>query len=99
MGWALLAAGGCICALNFYLSFLRYLLFLARGGSREDYRFVSGFPLVGSLFVVIAWAVWLRPRHSLVVDCVAAVLVLIDTGGVHWFAWATLREWARGRHP
>ena len=84
VGYGLLALGGFVCALNFYLTFLRYPLHRLRG---QPFRWVSGFPLVGSLFVVpclwwlplLSWAFWL-----------AVVLAVLDTGGLHWFAGVLL---------
>lgn len=86
MKWILLVlfvVGGYVCCWNFYLSFLRYLAHRLRGGKRGDYQFVSGVPVVGSLLVVlpVRWLwqpAWLLP--------LAMILVVIDTGGLHWFA-------------
>lgn len=80
---ALLVLGGFICFLNFYLSYLRYILYTLRGGEKKNYKWISGFPILGSLFVALAmigfkdtnWIIWM-----------AAVLILIDTGGIHWSA-------------
>ncbi len=89
--FTLLAFGGALCCLNFYLSFLRSPLHRLRGRSRENYQWVSGIPVFGSLFTAVAlfglneitWARWL-----------AIVLILIDSGGLHYFAlimlWAYL---------
>jgi hypothetical protein len=95
-GWILFGLGGLVCGLNFYLSFLRWLLFVARGGRREDYRHVSGFPGIGSTTLAIAWFIWLRRLDSGALDLAAALLFLIDTGGLHWFASVMLVEWLRG---
>ena len=78
-----LLAFGCFLSLtNFYLSFLRYPLFRLRGGAPEDYHWMSGYPLVGSLVVLIclpfvfsnAWLFW-----------IGIICAALDTGGVHWF--------------
>jgi len=42
-----------ICVLNFYLSFLRYPLYVRRGQRKEDFKFISGIPVLGSLFIYI----------------------------------------------
>ncbi len=51
---ALLSFGGCISILNFYLSFLRYPLHVLRGGNKDNFQWVSGFPLVGTVFLLAA---------------------------------------------
>ncbi len=100
LGIALLMLGGVICVANFYLSFPRYLLHRLSGGTREDYGWISGVPVFGSLFVAIS-LVW--GWNSTAWFRAAFVLILIDTGGLHWFAgtmiwfggaaiWAWLRS-------
>ena len=84
LGWIPGLLGGFICLVNFYMSFLRYPLFLALGGKQDDWRWVSGFPLVGSLFVAIAWIGWLRGLDSQTWDVVSWTIVALDTGGIHW---------------
>lgn len=95
-GWILFSLGGWLCVVNFYLSFLRGLVFLARGGRREDYRHISGFPLIGSAMLATAWVVWLRRLDSGALDIAAASVFLIDTGGVHVLAGVMLVAWLRG---
>src|ERR1043165_6152465 len=97
-GWILFGFGGLVCVLNFYLSVLRAFVFLARGGRREDYRHISGFPGIGSATLAAAWLSWLRRLDSGPLDLAAGLLFLIDTGGLHWFAWVLGQEWRqRGR--
>jgi hypothetical protein len=91
--YVVLGFGGLICVLNFYLSLLRYPVFLRRGGKKEEYRHVSGFPLIGSALVAAAlvfgkfdsWIFWS-----------GVVIALLDTGGIHSFlatmAWFALRD-------
>jgi hypothetical protein len=55
------------------------------------------FPLVGSTTLAIAWLVWLRRLGSGPLDLAAALLFLIDTGGLHVLAGVTLEEWLRGK--
>ena len=45
------ALGAFICALNFYLTFLRRHVYRLRGRESE-YRFVSGFPFIGSFLLL-----------------------------------------------
>jgi hypothetical protein len=82
IGVALLALGGFIACLNFYLSFIRYPLHRRRGGTREDFRWVSGFPLFGTFFLFLAV---LMLAHVRVLMWTAIGLSLLDTGGQHWF--------------
>ena len=93
----MLVVGGLTCLVNFYLSFLRYPLFKLRG-RESQYRWVSGFPLIGSLLVVAALVIggfrgWLF--------VLGLVLATIDTGGLHWFVGtqvvSTLRD-AKPKH-
>ena len=81
--WLALLVGGLVSALNFYLSFCRYHLYRIKGGSRESYRSVSGFPLVGSLLVALS-IVRLYDKPWILVF--AFVLIAIDTGGILWLA-------------
>ena len=60
LGWVLLALGSLICAINIYASFIRYPLHRLRGRRNQDFRWVSGYPLVGSLLVGFAWIVWMN---------------------------------------
>ena len=75
------SAGAYLCALNFYLSFLRYPLYLLRARESE-YRYVSGVPLFGSFLVVLLLIPPALPTWARVVGFVSAAL---DTGGLHWF--------------
>jgi len=80
--FVLLAVGGFVCALNVYLSYIRYLLFRL-AGRRAEYRFISGVPIVGSLAVIVTLVCFQFPGWALIVGIVLAAL---DTGGLHWFA-------------
>ena len=92
MSVALLIIGGAICALNFYLSFLRVPLLRCIGHSGET-KFVSGFPLIGSVLVTLALAIGL---DSTVAQIVACFVIAIDTGGPHWFmASLASQAWKR----
>ena len=80
---ALLVLGGLLCCINFYLSALRYPVHRMMGGKKEEYRWVSGIPVFGSLFVGISLFKLWKPPWLL---ALGVVLILIDTGGLHWFA-------------
>ena len=80
--------GAFICVVNFYLSFLRYRIFLLRGGRKSEYKWTSGTPLIGSLFVLVG----LTPETRWILIA-GLILILIDTGGLHWFLGSMLYQW------
>src|SRR5258708_7486170 len=45
-----------IAIFNFYLSFVRGLLFRLRHGTLEGYKFVSGIPVIGNILMLTAVA-------------------------------------------
>lgn len=97
-GAIIFAIGALITLFNFYLSYLRYPVHIAAGGTRETYRWVSGVPLLGSFLLWLS--VPLLP--SVIFKVVAILLSLLDTGGIHWFLgtmWWTgqLGAFIRGR--
>lgn len=79
-GIILFAVGALLTLANAYLSFGRYPLHVARGGTRETYRWVSGIPLFGSLFLWIS--IGMLPSTGL--KWLAGILSIFDTGGIHW---------------
>jgi hypothetical protein len=79
LGLILVLIGGSLCLLNFYLSFVRHLFYFKR---KNQYRFVSGFPVIGSLVLLAGLALLNTPKAWLI----GIPIVLIDTGGLHWFA-------------
>jgi hypothetical protein len=74
--------GGLICVVNFYLSFLRYPFYRLTGGDKENYRWVSGIPVFGSIFVVISLVFLYKIKWALISGM---VFIAADTGGFHWF--------------
>jgi len=88
--------GAVFCAMNFYTSFLRVPLLRRRGVPREEIRHVSGAPLLGTVFVLAG-----LPKMHEVPGMVplAILLILIDTGGPHWFVGTMLFMAVRGRRP
>src|SRR5436190_7076625 len=83
LGLALLAVGGLVSGVNFYTSFVRYPLHRWRGGTREDFRWVSGFPIVGIVCLLFAAACL---SGYPVLMWTALVLALLDTSGPQWLA-------------
>jgi hypothetical protein len=83
VGLAFFAVGAVVACVNFYTSFLRYPLHRWRGGTRDDFRWVSGFPIVGILCLLFAAAC--LSAHPLLM-WTALALALLDTSGPHWVA-------------
>jgi len=78
-----------IAAINFHFSFVRPFLYRRSHGSMDGYRFVSSFPVVGTLFAVIAVIVGFGAVGTASV-CLAATA--FDTGGGHWYVYSTWRQ-------
>ncbi len=89
IAWILFALGAWLSSLNFYLSFIRYPIHRFCGHPRESYKFVSGIPLIGSLFVALSFACSYHPTWF---NVLRIGLILIDTGGLHWFAFTMLLD-------
>src|SRR5688572_28641676 len=83
------SVGALVCLTNAYLSFLRYPLFLRRGGKKEEFQWVSGIPVIGSVLVVAALVFGREPRW---LTAVGVLLILLDTGGPHWFVFVLVRD-------
>ena len=88
LGWLLLSVGGFISLVNFHLSFTRYPYHRLRR-RREEYHFISGFPIIGSLLCLLSLPFFNTPSIPQVIAIIAAVL---DTGGFHWLIYALLRD-------
>ena len=87
-GYALFGLGAVVSSVNFYLSFLRYPLFILRGRSRDDFRFVSGLPMIG-MFVIPGLA--LAPASPWL-SIASLALLLADTGNIPWFVVSVWRD-------
>jgi hypothetical protein len=92
LAYILFGLGAFVSILNFHLSFVRPAIHRLRG--RGEYRFVSGFPLVGSLMLVGSF--FLFPAGH-ILRPVALVIALFDTGGIHWFCVMMVYDFIRGR--
>lgn len=88
VGYALYAFAAFVCALNFYLSWVRYAFYRFRTGSARGYRHVSGIPVVGDVIVV---GLALVPASPLV-SALTLVLIFLNSGSLFWLAVATLRD-------
>ena len=82
IAYILFGVGGFFCVLNFYLSFLRYPIYRLSGGDKKEYKWTSGAPILGSLFVGIGLLSLYGTKWILILGL---TLILIDTGGLHWF--------------
>jgi hypothetical protein len=87
----LFVVGAFMSILNFHLSFVRPLICRLR---RRECRFISGFPLLGSLLLVISFFCF--PAEQ-AMRWVALAIALFDTGGIHWFGGTMLYHSLRGR--
>lgn len=89
-GWlGLVLFAALFAALNLHLSFTRPLLYRWRHGSMAGYRHVSGFPLVGTFFVV---AGVLLGFGDMVTASVGLGVLLADTGSPVWFLIMTWKD-------
>ena len=91
LGWGLLALGGTVALVNFYLSVVRDYLHRKRR-PKQQYRHVSGVPFFG---LAVVPGLYLVP-HQPWLTFVVMLLMLIDTAGMHWFAYAV---WSDSRWP
>jgi len=93
--YLLYVLGAFFCALNFHLSFLRVPILIRRGVPPDKIPHVSGAPLVGSLFVLVG----LGAAHEVPGFLpLGLLLILIDTGGPHWFVGTLIYAALRGHH-
>jgi hypothetical protein len=80
--------GALASVLNFYLSWLRFPVHRLRGGTKENFQWISGLPFIGSLTIL---GVLLLPPSTLV-SASCLLLVGVDTGGLPWFVASTWRD-------
>lgn len=89
LGLCLAVAALALGSLNAYLSFVRPFLYSRRQGSMEAYRHVSGLPVIGTVFVVVAGVAGFGQLPTTIVGLAA---VIIDPGGLPWFLVSTWRD-------
>jgi hypothetical protein len=86
---SVLAVVGLVLSLiNFYLSFIRRLLFNALGKATQ-YKWASGIPLIGSLLLWVS-SVGYYLQGKTILSCISIAASLLDTGGIHWFIGSML---------
>jgi len=88
VGQIIFGFGAFLTLLNVYTSFFRFPIHRLFGGTRANFRWVSGVPLVGSAFLWLS--IPLLP--SGLQRWAAAAISLFDTGGIHWFIFAMWRQ-------
>jgi hypothetical protein len=71
---------------NAYLYRVRPWLYHFRRGSMDGYRFVSGLPLFGTVFVVVAGLKGFGDPRAAVIGLIA---LTVDTAGLPWFLMMT----------
>ena len=86
--WLLVPAAA-FALLNFHLSVSRPLLYRLCHGSLDDFRFVSVFPIIGTVFAIIGGIVGFGALSAALIGIGA---ILVDTGGSFWFLVATWRD-------
>src|SRR5437016_13188472 len=91
LAYCLFGLGGFVSILNFYLSFIRPLVCRLR---HRECRFISGFPLVGSVLLLVSFFCF---PSGQALRWAALVVGLFDTGGIHWFCGTMLYHALRGR--
>jgi hypothetical protein len=90
IAFVLCGVGTLITCINVYLSFIQYPIHRWRGGTRENFRWISGFPIFGSLFLWIGAVLLLLAGEPTWMCSAALVISLFDTGGLHWFVGTML---------
>jgi hypothetical protein len=88
-GLAVVLIGLVIGALNFHLSAIRGTLYRRTTGSLDGYKYVSGAPVIGTVFVVVGT---LLGFASALCAALGLLAVAIDTGGSVWFVIATWKD-------
>ena len=89
MGLGVVVCALPVAILNFHLSFVRPALYRWRRGTLEGFRHISGFPLFGTLLLVIGGVIGFGDWRAAAIGLVA---VALDTGGLPWFLVMTWRD-------
>ncbi len=79
--------GSVLCVLNFYVSTLRKPLIRYAATENSTLRSVSRVPVLGTLFVLVGWS---KLGGSPLLNATSLILILIDTGGPHWYFAASI---------
>ena len=92
-GSLFLFLAGFVTFVNIYTSFLRNRIHNWRHGNLDDFQFVSGIPVIGSVFVILRSLCF---TQSPMVGTVLIALIIADTGGFFWFPLALFIDWYSG---
>ena len=93
-GLAFLAGAALLGALNWSLS-IRPALYRRAHGTLDGFKYISGFPALGTVLVVVGSLLGFGSLACAVLGLLALVL---DKGGIPWFVAATWRDdsfWGR----
>ena len=93
IAYALFTLGCVVSLLNLYVTLIRYPLLRLRGVPVEDIGHVSGFPLIGSLLILLTLFAVSDPM----VWWLGLSIGVFDTGGLHFFAVVMLVDSLRGK--
>ncbi len=88
VGWVVLVPAALACAWNCFLAFIAPWLHRRKHGNLDEYRSVSGLPVIGSLLIGMA-ALFMHP--SAVLGVVLLLLYAIDGYGLVWVLVALAR--------
>lgn len=89
MGFVIVVSGAVIACLNLYLSVMRYRLHARTRVSTAECRRVSGFPVIGTIIVVVGALLGFGCTACAALGLIA---VAFDTGGAPWFLAATWND-------
>lgn len=89
LGYAFFGIGSFFSVLNCHLSFIRPWFYHRKHKNMENYKFVSGIPLIGSILLLLA-SFWLN--QTLVLASAIFFFYIIDTNGIHVASYAIIRE-------
>jgi len=83
------APAALIAGLNFYLSFVRPRLYRRTHRSMKGYRWVSGVPVIGDVFLAVGAVLTMGAAGS---AALGLVITGLNTGGLPWFLAAVWRD-------
>lgn len=89
LGLALVLSALALGCFNFYLAFIRPRLHERKGGTLENYKFVSVIPAVGTLLQMAGLVIGFS--HS-AIGSLGLLAALIDAGGIPWFVASTWKD-------
>jgi hypothetical protein len=81
LAWLAFLFGTFISIANFYWGWLRWPIYRWRKLPKDDYRNISGIPLLGSLLLGLSW---LGLQSVPVISDVVLILLVLDPVGIFW---------------